>query len=58
MAEAYLGIGDEARAAQKLQAAFEVASAQWMKDSTTEQMDKLRRLLADSPLKFVQAAGV
>jgi len=26
-----------------------------MKDSTQEQMDKLRALLADSPLKYVKA---
>jgi hypothetical protein len=55
MAEAYLGIGDDERAARTLQEAFAVASAQWMKDSTQEQMDKLRGLLADSPLKFLRA---
>jgi hypothetical protein len=54
MAEAHLGIGDEERADRKLKEAFEVASAKWMKDSTQEQMDKLRALLVDSPLKFVQ----
>lgn len=54
MAEACLGIGDEDRAKQKLQEASAVASAQWMKDSTQEQMDKLRLLLADSPLKYVK----
>jgi hypothetical protein len=55
MAEAYLGIGDDERAESKLHEAFAVASAQWMRDSTQEQVDKLRRLLADSPLKFVRA---
>jgi len=54
MAEAYLGVGDEAAAQQKFQEASSVASAGWMKDSTQEQMDKLRRLLADSPLKYVK----
>jgi hypothetical protein len=57
MAEAYLGIGDDERAAKKIQEAFAVASAQWMRDSTQEQMDKLRVLLADSPLGFVHAEG-
>lgn len=57
MAEAYLGVGDEERAAQKLQEAFAVASAQWMKDSTQEQMDRLRVLLADSPLRHIKADG-
>jgi tetratricopeptide (TPR) repeat protein len=57
MAEAYLGTGDEERAKQKLQEAFAVASVQWMKDSTQEQIDKLRLLLADSPLKYIKADG-
>jgi hypothetical protein len=58
MAEAYLGIGDEESAGRKLQEAFAGASEQWMRDSTQEQMDKLRRLLADSPLQFLRAADV
>src|SRR5207253_2382944 len=49
--------GDGARAEQKLQEAFAVASAPWMKDSTQEQMGKLGQLLADSPLKYVKADG-
>ncbi|MBC7933214.1 MAG: DUF4071 domain-containing protein [Rubrivivax sp.] len=57
MAEAYLGIGDEKSAEQKIQEAFALASAQWMKDSTQEQMDKLRLLLSDSPLKYIKAFG-
>jgi hypothetical protein len=57
MAEAYLGVGDEANADKTFQEAAAVASADWMKESTTEQMDKLRALLADSPLKFVKAEG-
>lgn len=57
-AEAYLGVGDEANAQRKLEEAFAPAStAQWMKDSTQEQMDKLRRLLTDSPLKYVKEGG-
>lgn len=57
MAEAYLGVGDEANAQKQLQEAAAVASADWMKESTTEQMGKLRDLLADSPLKYVKADG-
>jgi tetratricopeptide (TPR) repeat protein len=53
MAEAYLGTGAVASAEQKLQEAFTVAPAQWMQDSTQEQMAKLRQLLADSPLRFI-----
>lgn len=55
MAEAYLGVGDEANAQRKFEEAAATASASWMKESTREQMDKLRRLLADSPLKYVRA---
>lgn len=54
MAEAYLGIGDEDAAQQKLQEAFALASADWMKESTQQQMDKLRALLADQPLKYIK----
>ena len=56
-AEAYLGVGDEAAAQQKLDEAFAIASAPWMKETTQEQMEKLRGLLADSPLKYVKADG-
>jgi MAP3K TRAFs-binding domain len=55
MAEAHLGVGDEAAADQKLREAHALDPAQWMKDSTQEQMDKLRRLMADSPLKYLTA---
>jgi hypothetical protein len=57
MAEAYLGIGDEVNADETFKKAADAASAGWMKDSTQEQMDKLRALLADSPLKYVKADG-
>ncbi len=57
MAESLLGMGDSERAGQMLETAFAAASASWMKDSTQEQMDKLRDLLADSPLKFVETPG-
>ncbi len=57
MAEAYLGVGGEASAEQKFQEASSVATAQWMRDSTREQMEKLRGLLADSPLKYIKTDG-
>ncbi|MFL6282732.1 MAG: TRAFs-binding domain-containing protein, partial [Pyrinomonadaceae bacterium] len=50
VAEAYLGVGDEANAEKSFQEAAAIASAGWMKESTIEQMDKLRALLANSPL--------
>jgi hypothetical protein len=55
VAEARLGMGDEAGAESALQEAFAVASAEWMKASTREQMGKLRALLAESPLEYVTA---
>ncbi|HKG13142.1 MAG TPA: TRAFs-binding domain-containing protein [Pyrinomonadaceae bacterium] len=57
MAEAYLGVGDEANADKSFQEAAAIASAGWMKDSSKEQMNKLRALLVDSPLKYVKADG-
>jgi hypothetical protein len=56
-AEALLGVGDEAGAQQKFQEASAAASAGWMKDSTQEQMVRLRALLTESPLKYVKADG-
>jgi len=53
MAEAYVGIGEEAQAERRLKEAASATSHEWMTDSTREQMSKLRSLLADSPLKYV-----
>ncbi len=58
MAEAHLGVGDEERAKQTLDEAFAVASAPWMRESTEEQVEKLRRLLTASPLRFIRAERV
>jgi hypothetical protein len=55
MAEAYLGMGDQAGTDRALGEAFKIASKPWMKESTEDQMKKLRGLLADSPLRFVRA---
>ena len=54
IAEAQLGLGNEAESQTKLQEAFALATEDWMKDSTQEQMEKLRKLLADSPLKHIK----
>jgi MAP3K TRAFs-binding domain len=55
MAEAYFGIGDEAEGQRILKEALSIAPAEWMKDSTREQVGKLRSMLADSPLKHIKA---
>jgi hypothetical protein len=52
IAEAHVGL-NHPQAQHKLDEAFAAASADWMKESTKEQCDKLRTLVADSPLKYV-----
>jgi hypothetical protein len=54
MAEAYVGIGDEAEGQRILEDALARAPAGWMRDSTREQIGKLRSMLADSPLKYIK----
>lgn len=54
-AEACFGIDDEVHGQQILEEALSMPVAQWMKDSTREQLDKLRPMLADSPLKHIKA---
>lgn len=54
MAEAYVGLGDEDNARAKLEEAAMFSPQNWMKASTEEQLKKLRSLLTDSPLKYVQ----
>ncbi len=54
MAEAALGVGDEALSAQYLDQAAKLAAGTWMADSTNEQLPALRAYLADSPLKLIK----
>jgi len=51
LAEAHIGLEEEALGQQRLTEAFAAVPEQWMKQSTQDQVDKLRALLADSPLK-------
>jgi hypothetical protein len=55
--EAYVGLGDEAKGQEQLEAAYAAAPKGWMADSTREQIAKLEQLLDKSPLKFVRADG-
>lgn len=52
--EAYVGIGDEENAQKVLEEAFEKAPEEWMKESTKEQIAKLRPLLENSPLRHIK----
>jgi hypothetical protein len=51
MAEAYFGIGDDDQGQRVLKDASSIAPAEWMKDSTLAQIERLKLMLADSPLK-------
>lgn len=54
MAEALLGNGDEKGAQFRLKEAY--SHAEWMKETVQERMEKLRALLADSPLEYLRVA--
>jgi tetratricopeptide (TPR) repeat protein len=60
LAEAWTGLGDETKSQEYLNRALvlEPPPAQWMIESTQEQLKKLRGLLADSPLKKGLNPGV
>jgi MAP3K TRAFs-binding domain len=54
MAEAYTGLGDDARAQELLENAEAVAGVEaWMKRSTEEQLARLKKLVAQSPLSRI-----
>ena len=56
LAEAQIGLEEEALGQQRLEEAFAVAPEPWMKQATQEQVDKLKALLAASPLKKLPLA--
>jgi hypothetical protein len=51
LAEAHIGLEEEALGQQRLEEALAAAPEEWMKQTTQEQVDKLKALLATSPLK-------
>lgn len=55
LAEAHLGLGDEAASAAWLAKANEEPVAGWMRQSTAAQLDALRQLLSPSPLEMISA---
>jgi len=57
LAEAQIGLEDEAIGQQRLEEAFAAAPEQWMKETTQEQVTKLKTLLSASPLKKLAATG-
>lgn len=54
MAEAYIGIGDDQKGQDLLAASQAVDVPGWMNTTTTDQIARLRVLLAKSPLKRIQ----
>jgi tetratricopeptide (TPR) repeat protein len=52
--EAYFGMGEDDKAQTELQEAYAKAPEGWMKGSTEEQLNKLKPMLANSPLKFIR----
>ena len=58
LAEAYIGSGDETKGQQLLDEIYATVPQGWMKESTEEQMQQLRPLLADSPLKHIKTETV
>ncbi|MDP1678669.1 MAG: TRAFs-binding domain-containing protein [Candidatus Nitrotoga sp.] len=55
-AEACIGMGDkvaEEQGEQMLEVALKMDVEQWMKDSTQEQLEKLKPMLIDSPLRYI-----
>lgn len=53
IAEACLGLGDHQGKDKALSEAFALTPKEWMKKSTNEQLDKLSKLVSNSPLAFV-----
>ena len=53
MAEAYVGLGDEEQARQKLEEADSFSPSEWMKETTEKRLVALRSFVDNSPLKFV-----
>ena len=56
LAEAYLGIGDEAASAGWLERASQGPVAGWMRETTRQQLASLRQLLVPSPLEMIRPA--
>jgi len=57
LAEAQIGLEEEALGQQRLEEAFAAAPEEWMKESTQEQVTKLKALLGASPLKKLATTG-
>ncbi len=52
--EAYVGLEDEELANKKLQEIYSNASEKWMQETTQQQIERLQKLLSNSPLQFIK----
>lgn len=52
--EAYAGLENEDDANKNLEEAYSKASETWMQESTETQIEKLKKLLSNSPLQFIK----
>jgi hypothetical protein len=52
--EAHFGLGEDKEAQRRVEEAYALAPARWMKDTTQRQLNGLRPLLADSPLRHLK----
>lgn len=52
--EAYIGLENEPEAEKSLEKAYSKASEKWMQKTTVEQIEKLQKLLSNSPLQFIK----
>ncbi len=56
--EAYAGLGKEDEANRTLEEAYAKAPESWMRKTTEPQIQKLQKLLSDSPLQFIKEKKV
>ena len=54
MGEAFIGLNDEANAIHLLEDTYSNASEKWMQESTETQIEKLRKLLNNSPVDLIK----
>jgi hypothetical protein len=57
LAEAQHGVGDHAAGDKTLEEAFATAPAEWMKDTTRTQIERLKAMLGNSPLTRLKASS-
>ncbi|MEO8569949.1 MAG: hypothetical protein ABI419_12450, partial [Ginsengibacter sp.] len=52
--EAYVGLENDEKASETLNEVYSKVSEKWMQETTETQVEKLKKLLSDSPLQFIK----